>query len=70
MCSWGNTTNSIAPIYIYKIFYMGYAYILYRISILIQNLGMELYIHRNTFQGEKDYGVDKNHIIDSVQRVI
>lgn len=44
--------------------------ILYRISILIQNLGMELYIHRNTFQGEKDYGVDKNHIIDSVQRVI
>ncbi len=35
MCSWGNTTNIIAPIYIYKIFYMEYAYILYRISIAI-----------------------------------
>ena len=44
--------------------------ILYRISNLIQNLGMELYIHRNTFQNENDYGVDKNHIIDSVKRII
>ena len=38
MCSWGNTTNSIAPTYIYKIFYMEYAYILYRISIAITSL--------------------------------
>ena len=36
MCSWGNTANSIAPTYIYKIFYMEYAYILYRISIAIK----------------------------------
>ena len=44
--------------------------ILYGVSVLIQSLGMELYIHRNTFQGEKDYGVDRSHIIDSMQRVI
>lgn len=36
MCSWGNTTNSIAPTYIYKIFYMEYAYILY-INLLLLN---------------------------------
>ena len=36
MCSWGNTANSIAPTYIYKIFYMEHAYILYRISIAIK----------------------------------
>lgn len=36
MYSWGNTANSIAPTYIYKIFYMEHAYILYRISIAIK----------------------------------
>ena len=38
MCSWGNTTNSIAPTYIYKIFYMKYAYILYRNLLLLTSL--------------------------------
>ncbi len=38
MCSWGNTTNSIAPTYIYKIFYMEYAYILYRNLLLLTSL--------------------------------
>jgi hypothetical protein len=44
--------------------------ILYYISSILQTLGMELYIHRNTYPGEKDYGVDKAHIVDSVKRII
>ena len=44
--------------------------ILYYISNILQTLGMELYIHRNTYPGEKDYGVDRAHIIDSVKRII
>lgn len=44
--------------------------ILYYISNILKALDMELYIHRNTYPGEKDYGVDRAHIIDSVKRII
>lgn len=31
--------------------------------------GCRVFIHRNTFAGEKDYGVPRNRIIDSIQEV-
>ena len=33
---------------------------------LIEYFNIELYIHRNRFQGEKDYGVPKERIIDDM----
>ena len=36
----------------------------------VQIFGYNLYIHRNTFPGEKDFGVPINKINDSIERII
>lgn len=40
-----------------------------RIKEDLKSFGIRVFVHRNTFNGEKDYGVPKNRIIDSVARI-
>lgn len=42
---------------------------LYNIKKLLNKFKVEAYIHRNIYPGEKDFGVKRNKIIDSVQDI-
>lgn len=44
-------------------------YEIYKISNLVKPLGIKVFMHRNTFPGEKDYGVCKEKIKDTVQLI-
>ena len=40
-----------------------------KIANLVKPVGVEIFMHRNLFQGEKDYGVRRENIIDKVVRL-
>ena len=41
----------------------------YEISNLLSYFNTPLYLHRNVYEGEKDYGVTKDRIVDSIIRI-
>ena len=41
-----------------------------RIANFIRPLQIPLYIHRNLYEGEKDFGVSKDKIIEQVSKLI
>lgn len=40
-----------------------------KIANLVKPIGVEIFMHRNLFQGEKDYGVRRENIIDKVVKL-
>ena len=44
-------------------------YFIDKISLLLKPLGIQVFIHINTYEGEKDFGVDKNHIKEICYRL-
>ena len=44
-------------------------YEMYKVADLLKPMGLNIYVHRNSFPGEKDYGVTRDHIIDSVVKL-
>lgn len=44
-------------------------YVIFGIAKYIEPFNMNIYLHRNGFQGEKDYGVPKDHIVDNVVQI-
>ena len=41
-----------------------------KISTVLNPYRTPIYLHRNTFPGEKDYGVTSDHIIDSMMQIL
>lgn len=39
---------------------------IYKLSNLVKPLGVDVFMHRNQYPGEKDYGVSKDKIVDSI----
>ena len=46
-----------------------YLVISYNIKSLLIPFNVDIYIHRNGYEGEKDYGVSKDRIIDLVTKI-
>ena len=44
-------------------------YEMYKVADLLKPMSVDIYVHRNTYPGEKDYGVTKDHIIDTVVKL-
>ena len=45
-------------------------YVLPNIQRTFKNLEISIWVHVNTFTGEKDFGVDKNHIREYVYKLV